>query len=332
MSARVLLAGVDGGQTSTKAIIATAAGEVIGAGTGPACDHFNVPGGVQRNRLAIRGALRSAATRAGVEVRELDAVGLGLTSFQRELDPAPPVREIVREITQPSTIWVDTDFVSNLAGASGSRPGIVVIAGGGSIGYGIDDAGREAIAGGLGYLMGDEGSGWFLGIEALQAAAKAEDRRGPDTLLLDRVRAHYAMHSIREILRVIYRADFERAEVSGLAPMVISAAREGDAIAASIVGRGVAGLVDIATGIALQLHEPGAPIAVYPTGGIFGAEDVILAPFANRLGQAWSGARIERPRFSPACGALFKAAAAHGITIDAAFLDRIDGTLPHTAS
>ncbi len=148
MSARVLLAGVDGGQTSTKAIISTAAGEVIGTGTGPACDHFNVPGGVQRNRLAIHGALRSAAALAGVEVDALHAIGLGLTSSQRELTPAPPVREIVWEIAHPSTIWVDTDFVSNLAGASGGRSGIVVIAGGGSIGYGIDDAGREAIAGG----------------------------------------------------------------------------------------------------------------------------------------------------------------------------------------
>src|SRR5690606_13440173 len=136
------------------------------------------------NRQAIHGALLLAAEVAGVTLDSLVAVGLGLTSAQRELDPGPRIRSLVREIANPTTIWVDTDFVSNLAGASGGQPGIVVIAGGGSIGYGIDEDGREAIAGGLGYLMGDEGSGWFLGIEALQAAAKAADRRGADTALL----------------------------------------------------------------------------------------------------------------------------------------------------
>ena len=328
MSDRVLLAGIDGGQTSTKAVIATAAGEVLGTGTGPACDHLNIPGGLDRNRQAIHGALRAATAAAGVAPERLDAVGLGLTSAQRELAPIPRIEGIVREIAAPATIWVDTDFVSNLAGASGGRPGIVVIAGGGSIGYGIDAEGREAIAGGLGYLMGDEGSGWFLGIEALQAAARAEDRRDEPTALLDGLLRHFGFTSMREILRVIYRDGFERAEVSRLAPLVIATARSGDQVARRIVASGVDGLAGLALGVARQLHQPGDAIAVFPTGGIFGATDLVLEPFSERLAASWPGARVERPRFSPMYGALFRAAQAAGIAVDAAFLARVEATMP----
>ena len=328
MTDRTLLAGIDGGQTSTKAVIAAADGTVLASGTGPACDHLNIPGGLERNRLAIHGALQSAAAAAGISPSDLAAIGLGLTSAQRELDPGPRIREIVREIAEPATVWVDTDFVSNLAGASGGQPGIVVIAGGGSIGYGIDRDGREAIAGGLGYLMGDQGSGWFLGIEALQAAARASDRRGPETALVSIVLDHFQLREIRQILRVIYRADFERAEVASLAPAVLDAAREGDGVAGDIVARGVDGLVGIALGVARQLHHAGTPIEIYPTGGIFAAHDLILDPFARKLTELWAPSTVLQPRFSPAAGALIRAAIDHGATVDAAFLDRIEATLP----
>lgn len=328
MNDRMLLAGVDGGQTSTKVVIATGRGEVLGTGIGPACDHLNVPGGLERNRQAIHGALRSAASAARIAMGDLAAVGLGLTGAQRELDPVPRIEGIVREIASPATIWVGTDFVSNLAGASSGRPGVVVIAGGGSIDYGIDAADWEAISGGLGYLMDDEGSSWFLGIEGLQAAARAEDRRGEPTALVDVIRSRLGLGSMREILRVIYRADFERAGVSRLAPLVIDAAREGDAVARGIVDRGVDGLVGLALGVARQLHARGEAITAYPTGGVFGATDMVLRPFEDRLGTTWPRARVERPRFSPMYGALFRAAQVHGIRVDDAFLARIEATMP----
>jgi N-acetylglucosamine kinase-like BadF-type ATPase len=325
--ARTLLAGIDGGQTSTKAVIATAGGTVLGTGAGPACDHLNIPGGLERNRQAIHGALHDAASAAGVDLAALAVIGLGLTSAQRELDPGERIRAIVREVAAPDTIWVDTDFVSNLAGASSGRAGIVVIAGGGSIGYGIDDAGREAIAGGLGYLMGDEGSGWFLGIEALQAAAKAADGRGPATALLPLALDHFRLADIRHILRVIYRDGFERGEVSALAPTVIAAARDGDAVAAGIVERGVEGLARIALGVAGQLHAPATPVEVYATGGIFGATALVLEPFAARVTAAWPRATVPPARFPPMFGALFRAAIDHGIAVDVTFLARVEATL-----
>ena len=323
----VMLAGVDGGQTSTKAVVARGDGSVLAWGAGPACDHLNVPGGRERNRIAIQTALRDACAAAGVALCDLNGVGLGLTSAQRELNPVPIFRAMVLEIAVPASIWIDIDVVSNLAGASGGAPGIVVIAGGGSVAYGVDASGREAFSGGLGYLMGDEGSGWAIGLAALRAAARSADGRGPATALLPMVLDTWNLATIREVVRVIYREDFARHEVATFAPTVLGIAETGDSVAAGIVAGAASDLANLALGVAKQLHEPGDTIDVFPTGGIFNAEASILAPFRREVIERWPAARVRSPRFAPVIGALIRAGQELGLPVDAAFLDRIAATI-----
>ncbi len=330
-SRETLLAGIDGGHTTTKAVLAQGDGAILATGTGPACDHLNTPGGLDRNRTAIHTALLDACTEASVPAGNLDAIGLGLTSAQRELDPVARISDLVREIASPETIWIDNDFASNLAGAAAGQPGIVVIAGGGSIGYGIDSSGREAISGGLGYLMGDEGSGWYFGIEALQAAARGADRRGPITALLPMILDAWQLSNIRECLQVLYREDFRRSEIAELAPEVFRVASNGDAVALDIVTSGAHSLARHALGVADQLHDKHEAIDVYPTGGVFNAGALILEPFCRIVRDSRRNARIHSPRFTPAIGALIRAAQQHGLTIDDAFLRRLDVTLADTA-
>jgi N-acetylglucosamine kinase-like BadF-type ATPase len=318
--AHLLLAGIDGGQTSTKAVIARGDGTILGRGAGPACDHLNVPGGRDRNRVAIHTALREVCASAGVTLAELNAVGLGLTSAQRQLEPGPVIREIVREIAAPQTIWVDNDVISNLAGASAGQPGIVVIAGGGSVAYGIDAAGREAFSGGLGYLLGDDGSAWYLGIEALRAAARASDRRGPMTALLPMILAAWRLGDIREVLTVLYREGFQRSEVAALAPSVVRAASDGDPVASELVTRGASLLADHALGVAEQLDLAPGAVDIYPTGGIFGAGEIVGSPFERAVLARRPLARFHQPRFDPAIGALIRAAIDFRLVVDASFL------------
>ena len=228
----------------------------------------------------------------------------------------------------PGAFWVDADFVSNLAGASAGEPGIVIIAGGGSIGYGVDASGREAIAGGLGYLMGDDGSGWYLGLNAIQAASRAFDQRGPSTALLPFVLDHYGLTQIRDIIRIIYAEGFRRDQISTIARDVIRIAREGDPVAAEIVATGAERLGDTALGVARQLNTPGEAIIVYPTGGIFAARDLIREPFAARIRERWPAASVVDPQFPPAVGAVIQVwkTMCEPITLDR--LTRIAETLP----
>jgi N-acetylglucosamine kinase-like BadF-type ATPase len=327
-----LLVGVDGGQTSTKAIVATPDGAVLGRGQGGPSDHFHSAGGVAKNRAAIHGAIGAALSAAGATPAEIGAVALGLTGSPPGGDQNPIVHEIVRELAQPRSIVVTPDYVSNLAGASGGKSGVVLIAGGGSIGYGITDDGREAVAGGFGYLLGDEGSAFNIGLRAINAASRASDRRGDATALEAIVLEHFGIDAMRTITQIVYRADFSRDRISHLAPKVVQAAHAGDAAAREILRDAGRELARIGLGVIRQLYRPGEAPTVYLTGGVFGAGEIVQAPFREALREGWPPARPESPRFPPVVGALILAARAGGVTVEETWLATVEITLAEAAA
>ena len=322
---RDLILGIDGGQTSTKAVLALRDGTVLSEGTGPPCDHIFGPNGRAANRRAIHGAAQDALANAGRDATDIIAVGMGLTSAAREYRATPIFESIVRDLCAPDAIAVDTDYVSNLYGASAGQPGVVVIAGTGSIGYGIDANGHEGLAAGLGYLLGDDGSAWYLGLQAIIAATRASDGRGPDTTLLPFVREHYGLDSVREIVKVIYADGFTRDQVANIAPEVVRIAQT-DPVAHQIVTGAGEKLAGIVLATARQIHEPGDPVDVYPTGGVFAAGELIHDPFQSRILAEWPEARIHPPRFTPVYGALIMAIRALDGDISPATIARIEST------
>lgn len=320
---RHLVLGIDGGQSSTKAVIADTEGHIVGRGTGSPCDHITGPHGYQRNRDAIHSSTLAALADASADGSSIVAAGMGLTSCPPELQLHHLFDEMLREIANPDHLWIDHDVASNLAGASAGQPGIVVIAGGGSIGYGIDADGREAKAGGMGYLMGDDGSAWWIGLHAIRAAAAAVDRRGPETALLPFVLEHYGIPTIRHIVEVLYGAAFTRDQVAGIAPEVVRLAAE-DAVAREIVTTAGERLAGLAVAVATQLFASGEPVDVFPTGGVFGAGAVVTDPFRAALHEGWPEASIREPRFAPVYGALFRAYQAMGVGITEAMLGNLE--------
>lgn len=309
---RDLVLAIDGGQSSTKALIADRAGHVLGRGTGSPCDHITGPHGYERNRAAIHSATRAALADAGVDPARIVAAGMGLTSCPPELALHHLFEEMLREIADPDALWIDHDVASNLAGASAGGPGIVVIAGGGSIAFGVDVDGREARAGGMGYLMGDDGSAWWIGLHAIRAAAAAVDRRGPETALLPFVLAHYGLPTIRHIVGVLYGPAFTRDQVAGIAPEVVRIAAQ-DEVARGIVTEAGERLAGLAVAVATQIFPAGVAVDVYPTGGVFGAGTLVGDPFRDVLRARWPEATVREPQFAPVYGALFRAYQALGV-------------------
>lgn len=326
---RDLVLAIDGGQTSTRAILARRDGTILGRGRGTACDHILGPHGRERNRAAIHSATRAALNSAGAQAPDIIAVGMGLTSAARANKATPVFEAIVHEMCAPDAIWVDMDVVSNLYGASAGEPGVVIIAGGGSISYGVDAGGHEAIAGGLGYLMGDDGSAWDIGLRAIQAAAHASDTRGEPTELLPFVLKHFGLTSVREIVRILYGPDFTRDKVSAIAPDVVRIGRD-DAVAREIVTSAGEKLAGITLGTIRQLCRPGETVNVYPTGGVFAAGPLITEPFHATLMQGWPTTTIRPPRFDPVVGALLQAFRALGDEMTPSLLDGIEKSL-HSA-
>lgn len=321
MSTPLFLA-IDGGQSSTKALIADSEGHILGRGTGSPCDHITGPHGYERNRAAIHSATRAALADAGVDAGWIVSAGMGLTSAPPELGLNHLFEEMLREVASPDHLWISHDAASNLAGASAGQPGIVVIAGGGSIGYGTDAGGREAKAGGMGYLMGDEGSAWWIGLHAIRAAAAAVDRRGPETALLPFVLGHYGIPTIRHIVEILYGPGFRRDQVAVISPDVVRIA-EGDSIAREIVTTAGERLAGLAIAVAEQLFPVEAALAVYPTGGVFNAGSLVTGPFRDALLAARPSAAIREPRFAPVIGALFRAYQAMGVEMTEGMLQNL---------
>jgi glucosamine kinase len=324
-----LLLAIDGGQTATKALIARVDGTILGRGLGGPSDHFHSEGGIEKNRRAIVGAIDDALATAGCDPAQIVGVALGLTGAGSAVPET--VFGMVRERLAPREITMVPDYVTNLAGASGGEPGVVLIAGGGAIGYGVTAQGDEAIAGGYGFLIGDEGSAFNIGLRAVNAATRGGDLRAEPTILQQIVTEHFGVEQVRHLPRVIYAAGFSRERISLLAPKVVQAAEGGDAIASDIIRTAGEDLARMALGVMRQLFEPGTEVGVYLTGGVFKAGPLLLNPFRAMLEREWPAATPREPRFPPAVGALILAAKSVGITVDTVWLDTVEQSLEHLA-
>lgn len=327
MATPELLLAVDGGQTATKALVADRGGRVLALGRGGPSDHFHGPDGEAKNRRALHGAMTDALASAGASAADVTAVALGLTGAPTGGDQNPLVAQIVRELVDPPRLVIVPDYVSNLAGASAGEPGVVVVAGGGAIAYGLDASGREAIAGGFGFLLGDEGSAYDIGRRAIAAAARASDGRASPTALEAIVRDAFDLAEVRGITRVVYRAGFGRDRISLLAPRVVAAAAAGDPTAAEIV-RSAGHELGLAAVAVLRRLAPTGPVGVYPTGGVFAAGPPILAPFRQALIDGWPSAEVRQPVFPPVVGALILAKRALGEEADPTWLATVTATGP----
>jgi N-acetylglucosamine kinase-like BadF-type ATPase len=183
---------------------------------------------------------------------------------------------------------------------AGSAPpwGLAVIGGTGSIVYGWDAQGRSARAGGWGYLLGDEGSGYAVGLAGLRAVTKAHDGTGSPTLLAERILSALGLDAPPDLIRWMYRAPLPRAEVAALSRVVEASAAEGDPLAAAILEEAGRDLAAAAVAVAARLGLNG-PIPCGMAGGALVRGPGLGAAFlrgAQGLGLRLAPAvRVEEP-------------------------------------
>ncbi|CAN5891740.1 BadF/BadG/BcrA/BcrD ATPase family protein [soil metagenome] len=322
-----ILLSIDGGQTATKAMAASVDGVVLGSGQGGPTVHYLSEGGFEKNRASVQGAIRAALQDANLGSDTVVSVGLGGTGVDPRGEEVPVIHQIVREMVSPQAISVVTDTYTNLMGASGGEPGVVVIAGGGAIGYGLTGDGRVAVSNGFGYWLGDEGSAFWIGMKAVEQASRASDHRDAPTALEEIVREHFGIELMRLLPRTVYRAGFNREQISFLAPKVAEAARLGDDTAQAIYVQAAQELALTAAGILRQLYQRGESATVYPTGGVFTEEVLVLHPFTQELSKLWPEAQVRPPRFPPVVGGLIVAARAVDLPVDEGWLQSVEASL-----
>jgi N-acetylglucosamine kinase-like BadF-type ATPase len=296
---RELVLGVDGGGTKTRVIITDANQRILGEGTAGPSNPLRV--GIGNAATAIREAVDHACAEAHVQRADILAAEVGLAGVRRA-----DVRQRMREALSGlgiHSIEVVTDADIALFGATDGEPGLVIIAGTGSICCGFNARGQRACAGGWGPLAGDEGSGSWMARRALQAIARAKDGRSPETIMAESACAYFNVTTTDDLLFAIYAPGMTNDRIAGFARYVIEVAREGDDVARQIIAdagheHGIA-----ATAVIKKLRMERERFQVAYVGGVFAADDLLLDPLKEEVRRVAPNAYFAPPQLTPVVAA-----------------------------
>ncbi len=297
----MLFLGIDGGQSSTTALIADEEGRVLGWGTAGPCNHVSGPEATRRFINAISTSIAEACSRASLnpELVEFESVCCGMSGGTADKS------SLLRGIIRCSLLTVVDDSVIALAGATAGGSGIVVIAGTGSIALGRSGAQPMVRAGGWGYIFGDEGSAFDIVRQAIRAALRFEEGWGPPTSLHRMLRSETGCSTANDLLHMFYSPKWPRSRIATLAPLVDAEGAGGDPLARAIMEQAAQILAANAASVRARLSGDQVVLSVSPVGGVFRSE-TLHARF-RLLVELTDGCSYRPPFFGPAAGALLEA-------------------------
>ncbi|MCZ6776973.1 MAG: hypothetical protein O7D34_11005 [Ignavibacteria bacterium] len=252
MSRRLLVLGVDGGGTKSIGLISDDLGNILARRMGEAANANVV--GVDTAAKNLFQLINMCCEDIRCRPDELRSILFGLAGAGRE-ENRRRVQEAVETLFENEglkvrPISIETDARVALEGAFGSGPGVAIIAGTGSIVIGKTQRGDVLTVGGWGRLLGDEGSGYYIGREALKAVMLHYECRGDSGKLRELLTHKYNWSSREQIIGAVYQENFD---VASLAPVVLEAAADHDVVSQNILQSAATHLVEQARVIVMQL-------------------------------------------------------------------------------
>jgi N-acetylglucosamine kinase-like BadF-type ATPase len=302
--------GIDGGGTKTRAVAVTEDGQLIADLVG---DGSNVNRHGWERGLAVLAELFAKIQEQMPKQGQVAAVYLGLAGVDRE-----PQKQRMLDWVQgqwpTSQVFVENDARIALASGGGVREGIVLIAGTGSIAFGINAAGDHARVGGWGYLIGDEGSGYDIGRQAIAAVIRSFDGREQATVLVEKLLAIYGLSEPTALIPLVYDESFSRERMAGVARIVLEAASEGDVVSRHLLERAAEELCLLVEVLRTKLAFSQEIVPAVLTGGLLHRGSLLVDCISKRLPPQVRVAISERP---PVVGAVRLAQGMTGDTCSA---------------
>lgn len=291
--------GIDAGGTKTRCVLGD---ETAVLATSASAGSNLVRSGAAPSREALHASVREACAAANISPQQISNVCIGAAGGARP-QIAEKILGILAELT-PAPVEVVGDMVIALESAFGSGPGVIAIAGTGSIVYGRDAAGRNARAGGWGFAVSDEGSGHWIGRRAVSAILRAHDGGG-ETALTNLVLQAFNVSTLDELIPAVN--GFPSPEFPRLFPLVLRAAEAGDAPARSLLAEAGAELAGLTAIVIRRLSAPPPHGPVAMTGSVFRQSAQVRRVFYNRLRKGFPGLKIRSDLAEPVQGALARA-------------------------
>jgi N-acetylglucosamine kinase-like BadF-type ATPase len=277
-----------------------AEGQILGEGNSGPSNPLRV--GIARAAAAVREAIDKACEAAEVRREDILAAEVGLAGARRT-----ELRERVSEALRNlgiTNVEVVADADIALRGATDGEPGVVVIAGTGSICCGMNARGKRNCAGGWGPVAGDEGGGAWIARRALRAIAHASDGRGPKTSLMAAACAYFHVTTPDDLSTAIYSPTMTNERLAGFSKQVIEAAKSKDPVAREIIAEAGSELGLAVAAVIRNLKLEPERFQVAYVGGVFAAGgDLVLGAMSERILQIAPLAYVAPPRMSPSLAA-----------------------------
>lgn len=293
--AKKLLIGIDGGGTHSTAVAAYPDGHVAAVAYGGGMNFHNI--GVAPVRQRMEELVAELCGRCGCEAA---GVCVGLSALDGPANESTHAL-FAEGALASSGLDLQSDAYIALMGATQGGPGMIVIAGTGSMLVALDGQGRELVSGGWGYLLGDAGSGYTLAREGLLAAIDHAEGLGEATPLLEDALDYFGADAPRGLIDRVYAPDATPAHLAGFARHVLTRASEGDPAAQTILQRNMKRLASHAAMLITRAPEA-ANVGLY--GGVFAHSPLARSLFTDALHARFPGAAVFTPEYPPELGAL----------------------------
>lgn len=304
------LIGIDGGGTNSRLIAVSEEGQVLGRSRGRSTN-------LESNSIAtvkehLNNLIRKAITDNGLRLKDCAALCIGTAGVDTErarlryegllatMDWGIPCRAV-------------NDVVIALYAQTQGAPGLMILAGTGSIAYGIDREGRQWRCGGFGHIVADEGSGYWVAREGATAALRAFDRSGPPTRLTEDIRQKLNFQEFDEILEFVYGKN--KSDLAQLSHVVTHAEAQGDPIAQDIMQRAELELVRMTAGVIEELKMGDDAYPMIFGGGFLRGCDSLREGVKRRLLARYPKLLIREMQEEAEWGAIYMAAGMAGLRL-----------------
>ncbi len=244
-----------------------------------------------------------------IDSKDVSSLCIGVAGYSA-VEKRRQFINLVRSRYPSAAVEVAPDYLIAHSGAFPEGSGVIVIAGTGSIAYGVNPIGESAVVGGYGYLIDDQGTGYGLGRSVLAAAGKTFDGTGGAEILTRLFIDKTGITTREALIAEVYGGRLDRLTIASFAPLVTEAAAAGDQYADSLLMHAGGALARVAQSAVVRLFAENETVPVARVGGLWSAGGELSDVFERSLQRACKSVVFVPPSVAPAEGALNRALAA----------------------
>lgn len=304
--------GVDGGGTCSKAVLMDEKYKILKKAKGDCLNYYSI------NYRTAKLHFQSLMDRVTDTFDKKDVLGIviGMSALDHEEDQEK-ANNFAKDIFPNADVYMNSDLYAAIMGHTLGKPGVMVVAGTGTMIMAIDRNGKEHIAGGYGYLLGDHGSAYTIAVEAIEKALLAYEGVEEKTILQKEMMKHFSIIDYRDLIKVIYGSRNPRKKISSFAPCVSVAAESGDQCALKILKANAQRLADMTVSLIRRTGLTDLDsVGIY--GGVLINDQIVRTHFSEIIQSNFPGINIIEPVNTPEIGAAIVAVSRgshiHGIS------------------